>query len=174
MFFPLRLTFDHSLIFPRQDLVENIQPGSAQHFGENALALLLHLSSASSPLPSLTSGYTPPSTVFFSNLGFFVAYSYSTAKVMYVVLFGASVLLARVTWKDPAPALRGSGKAWKDLFRGVVAVSCGAGGALVGANLVAFIISSEYGLGKAMSWFSNEFSTVGLYGPAAFTGSSFL
>ena len=92
---------------------------------------------------------------------------------MYVVLFGASVLLARATWKDPAPALRGSGKARKDLFRGVVAVSCGAGGALVGANLVAFIMSSEYCLGKAMSWFSNEFSTVGLYGPAAFTGSSF-
>ena len=33
-------------------------------------------------------------------------------------------------------------------------------GALVG---FAFIMSSEYGLGKAMSWFSNGFSTVGLY-----------
>lgn len=152
--------------------MENIQPGSAQHFGENTLALLHHLSSKHSPLPSLTSGYTPPSTVFFSNLGYFIAYSYSTAKVMYVLLFGASLGLARATWKDPAPAVRGSGKAWKDIARGVVGVSSGAGGALVGANIVAFIMSSNYGLGKAMSWFSNEFSTIGLYGPAAFTGSS--
>ena len=30
------------------------------------------------------------------------------------------MLLARATWKDPAPALRGSGKAWKHIFKGVV------------------------------------------------------
>ena len=92
---------------------------------------------------------------------------------MYVLLFGVSVLLIRATWKDPVPVLKESGKMWKNLFRGVVGVSCGASGALIGANIVTFIMSSEYDLGKAISWFSNEFSTVGLYGPAAFTSSSF-
>ena len=38
------------------------------------------------------------------------------------MLFGASVLLARASWKDAVPALRGSGKAWKDLFKGVAGV----------------------------------------------------
>ena len=51
----------------RKDLVENIQPGVATNMGLNVLALLRHLTSPASPLASLAeSGYTKPSTVFFS------------------------------------------------------------------------------------------------------------
>ncbi|KAF8991054.1 hypothetical protein BDQ17DRAFT_1401943 [Cyathus striatus] len=46
----------------RKDLVEHIEAGVAQNMGENALALLLHLSAPGSPLPSLTEGYTRPQT----------------------------------------------------------------------------------------------------------------
>jgi hypothetical protein len=49
-----------------------------------------------------------------------------------------------------------------------MAVVSGAVGAVVGANLVALIIMKV--LGKGMSWFSSELSTLGLYGPAALTG----
>lgn len=59
--------------------------------GENALALLLHLStSPSSPIPRLTT-YTRPSTVFFSYLGFFFSYSFKTAKIIYALLLSAAI-----------------------------------------------------------------------------------
>jgi hypothetical protein len=165
--------------------VENIQAGVAQvssylletviddrhqqqHMGENALALLLYLSSPASPLPSLTSGYTPPTTVFFSNLGYFVSYSYRTAKILYVLLFAASIVLVHVIYVEPAPALRKGKGIWREQARGGVAVVSGAVGAIAGANLVAFVMVNV--LGKGMSWFSSEMSTLGLYGPAALAG----
>ena len=138
--------------------------------GENTLALLLHLSSSASPLPSLTAGYTPPTTVFFSNLGFFISYSYRTAKILYVLLFVASVVLVRVIYVEPAPALKKGKGVWREQGRGVVAVVSGTVGAVVGANVVAVIMDRV--LGKGMSWFSSEFSTLALYGPAALTGQS--
>lgn len=136
--------------------------------GENALALLRYLASPASPLPSLQSGCKPPTTVFFSHLGFFINYSYRTAKILYTLLFAASLVLVRVIFVDPAPALRRGKGLWREQARGVVAVIAGAGGAVVGANLVAVIIQRV--LGKGMSWFSSELSTLGLYGPAALTG----
>jgi hypothetical protein len=139
-----------------------------QHMGENALALLLHLSSPASPLPSLTSGYTPPTTVFFSNLGYFVSYSYRTAKILYILLLVASIVLVRVIYVEPAPALRKGKGIWREQARGCVAVVSGAVGAIAGANLVALVMVNV--LGKGMSWFSSEMSTLGLYGPAALAG----
>jgi hypothetical protein len=138
--------------------------------GENALALLLHLSSPSSPLPSLTKGYAPPTTVFISNLGTFISYSYRTAKILYTLLFLASLLLVRAIYVEPAPALRKGKGVWREQVRGCVAVVAGVGGAVVGANLVAVVMVKV--LGKGMSWFSNELSTMVLYGPAALAGSS--
>ena len=41
---------------------------------------------------------------------------------MYVVLFGATLLLVRAMWKDPVPVLRGGGKVWRYLFKGVAGV----------------------------------------------------
>lgn len=137
--------------------------------GENALALLHYLSSPKSPLPSLAGGYFAPTTVFFSNLGWFMSYSYSTAKIMYTSLFFASIILVKTIYVDPAPALKGGKGVWKEQTRGVVAVICGAGGAIVGANVVAVVMQRV--LGKGMSWFASELSTLGLYGPAALTGA---
>jgi len=95
-------------------------------------------------------------------------YSYRTAKILYILLFAASLVLVRVIFVEPAPALRRAKGLWREQARGIVAVVAGAVGAVVGANVVAVVMQRV--LGKGMSWFSSEFSTLGLYGPAALTG----
>ncbi|KAF8624137.1 hypothetical protein AX17_007200 [Amanita inopinata Kibby_2008] len=197
----------------RKDLVENIQPGVAQHMAENTLALLQYLSSRDSPLPTLTEGYIPPSTVFFSHIGVFIMYSFSTAKVMYSALLLASVMLVRargqveeesqkekasgkgdggghvngevnevngalkangsngiasakelngVAKASVAESSAGAGGMWKEQSKAVGAVLCGGLGGIIISNLVALVMSKV--LGKGMSWFSNEYSVMVLYG----------
>jgi hypothetical protein len=126
-----------------------------------ALALLKHLSSPVSPLPELTSGYTRPSTVFFSLAGFFWIYSFKTAKVMYTTLLVATVSFI---------CLRKSSRVWKEQLQGGLRVLGGIVGALVGANGVAVVMDKL--LGKGMSWFSREYSPLLLYAPPALFGSS--
>ncbi|OSX64019.1 hypothetical protein POSPLADRAFT_1065412 [Postia placenta MAD-698-R-SB12] len=153
----------------RKDLVENIEPGVAQHMGENVLGLLLHLSSPESPLPALTEGYSRPSTVFYQFLGQFVVYSFSTAKILYALLFTASIVFVRLTYVDPAPALRQGKSAFGEQVKGTIAVSAALVGAFLNVNVVAFIMAKV--LHKQMSWFSSERSCVLLYGPAALSGA---
>ncbi|KAF8141333.1 hypothetical protein EV363DRAFT_1391803 [Boletus edulis] len=140
----------------RGDLVENIQPGVAQHMAENSLALLRFLSSDASPIPRLEHGFARPRTVFFSNLGLFTVYSFTTAKIMYVTLLGASFYLVRTT---------GVKRVWT-AFGAVVSAFVGA---LIGANGVALVMANI--LHKGMSWFKAEYFPVVLYGPAAIVGA---
>ncbi|EIN06322.1 hypothetical protein PUNSTDRAFT_106562 [Punctularia strigosozonata HHB-11173 SS5] len=146
----------------RKDLVENIQPGVAQDMAENTLALLTHLSGPDSPLPSIQR-YAPTKkdTVFYSYLGHFFLYTFSTARILHGALFAASALLVYRT--------SASFNLWKEQARGILASSSAFVGALVGANVVAFVMS--FVLGHGMSWFSREFSCLVLYGPAAITGA---
>ncbi|THU88630.1 hypothetical protein K435DRAFT_866100 [Dendrothele bispora CBS 962.96] len=172
----------------RKDLVENIQPGVAQHMGENTLAILQYLSSDPEVLPSLTGGYTKPTTVYYSLLGFFFLYSFSTALKLHAALFVASVALATTLFSGSQPNIGGAGKdakkgkgkpngivstsselTAKELVRGAVAAILGFMGCLVGANVVAVIMAKV--LGKGMSWFSNEYSALLLYGPPAVLGA---
>ncbi|KAI0057402.1 hypothetical protein BV25DRAFT_1812524 [Artomyces pyxidatus] len=154
----------------RKDLVENIQPGVAQHMADNALALLRYLSSDESPLPSLTNGYTRPTTVFFSNLGMFFLYSYSTARVLYGLLTAFSVLFVVYTYQDPAPALKkNQGGVLRAQLRGTAAILLAFVGALISANGLAVVMHRV--LGKNMSWYSVELSALALYGPAALAGA---
>ncbi|KAF8806834.1 hypothetical protein BYT27DRAFT_7167035 [Phlegmacium glaucopus] len=155
----------------RKDLVENIEAGAAQHMGENALALIRYLSSSDSPLPTLTEGYTRPSTVFFAHMGgFFVMYSFATAKVMYSLLFLASFALVRFTYVDPAPALKKVGDGfWSEQIKGGIAVVFGAIGTVLVPNIVAVVM--KYALNKGMSWFTSPFAPLVLYGPAAVLGA---
>lgn len=138
-----------------QDVVENIQPGVAQHMAENSLALLRFLSADASPIPRLEHGFARPRTVFFSNLGLFLVYSFTTAKIMYTTLLAASFYLVWTT---------GVRRVWT-AFGAVVSAFVGA---LIGANGVAFVMSHV--LYKAMSWFRAEYFPVFLYGPAAIVG----
>ncbi|KAI0794351.1 hypothetical protein C8Q74DRAFT_1365816 [Fomes fomentarius] len=153
----------------RKDLVENIEPGVAQHMAENTLALLRHLTSSESPLPELASaGYSAPRTVFFQFFEQFLIYSYSTAKIMYSATFLLALVVARVTYVDPAPALkRGPGFVGEHI-RGVVAVASAFIGATIGVNVVAFLMGKVFD--RSLSWFSSVFACTFLYGPAALAG----
>ncbi|KAF8201539.1 hypothetical protein BJ912DRAFT_1019472 [Pholiota molesta] len=95
----------------RKDLVENIQPGTAQ----------------------LTEGYSRPTTVFFAHVGpTFFMYSFTTAKVLYTALFALSFILISTTFN-------GHGF-WREQGKGTVAVIAGMVGTLLVPNTVAFIM----------------------------------
>jgi len=136
--------------------------------GENVLGLLLHLSSADSPLPRLTEGFTRPHTVFYQYLGLFIIYSFRTANIVYAALLAVSVVLARTVYVDPAPALRAKSMLGEHV-KSAAAVGAAVVGAIVGANLVALLMAT--GLGKGLSWFSSERACVLLYAPAALSGA---
>lgn len=143
--------------------------------GDNALALLQYLSSDASPLPSLVTGYTRPSTVFFSNLGTFFKFSYNTARFLYLAFFALSVAFVGATYRNPAPALKKGAKSpyygvWAANAQGIVATILSLLGALVGANGLAVIMNVT--MNSGMSWFASEMSALVLYGPAALTGMS--
>jgi len=138
---------------------------------ENALALIRYLSSSDSPIAKLTEGYSRPTTVFYAHVGpTFFMYSFSTAKIIYTALLIASFALVRLTFVDPAPALKSGHGFWREQGKGVVAVTAGIGGTLLLPNVVAVVMRSV--LNKGMSWFKSPLAPVGLYGPAALLGTS--
>lgn len=140
----------------RGDLVENIQPGVAQHMADNTLALLRYLSSSDSPIPSLAKGFDArPRTVFLTNLHWFFVYSFTTAKIMYVTLFIASLALWRIARVQNVGA-------------GFGAALAAMAGAVLAANLVAFLM--KYVLKRPLSWFKAEYYPALLYAPAVVFG----
>lgn len=138
---------------------------------ENTLAILRYLSSDSSPLPSLTTGYTRPTTVFFTEFGRFVQYQFATARLMYGMLFSLSLAMSWFVYYKRMPESQSVGF-WTAQWNGVRAILIAFGGALIGANGLAVIVHRV--LGHNMSWFASEQSALLLYGPAALTGSFFL
>jgi len=137
---------------------------------ENTISLLRYLSAPTSPLPSLTAGYTRPTTVYYSHLGHFFIYSFTTAKILYGLLFGASAIFVKLTFVEPAPALKKTRGVWREQGRGMVAVVAGIVGSVLVPNIVAVIMQRV--LGKGMSWFASQYSALALYGPAALLGES--
>jgi hypothetical protein len=144
---------------------------------ENVLAILRYLSSDASPLPSLTAGYTRPTTVFFSDFGPIIQYQFTTARLMYGTLFSLSLSLAWFVYRDRVPGSRpgsrspaAAGGFWTAQCKGARALLVAFGGALIGANGLAAIMHRV--LGRNMSWYASEQSALLLYGPAALTGSS--
>ena len=147
--------------------------------GENVLAILSYLSSDASPLPSLTTGYTRPTTVFFSDFGWFIQYQFSTARLMYGTLFALSLSLAWFVYRERVAGSRSGSKSLKTAvgfrkaqWNSIRAHLIAFGGALIGANGLAAIMHRV--LGRNMSWFASEHSALLLYGPAALTGSSLI
>ncbi len=169
---------------------------------ENTLALLQYLSSDASPIPSLTGGYTKPTTVYFSFFNsFFVQYSFQTANAMHAVLLVSSILFVIATYEprrvttpgskprgdaatiqnDQAPShskvTNGLGNIledniWIEHVKGVGILTASAVGSLFGVSFVAFIMA--FVIRKPLSWFSIESSCLVLYAPAALTGKNCL
>lgn len=137
---------------------------------ENTLAILRYLSSDASPLPSLTTGYTRPTTVFFTEFGRFVQYQFATARLMYGTLFSLSLTLSWFVYYKKMPESRSVGF-WTAQWNGVRTILIAFSGALIGANGLAVILHRV--LGHNMSWFASEHSALLLYGPAALTGLFF-
>ncbi|KAF6747109.1 hypothetical protein DFP72DRAFT_614406 [Ephemerocybe angulata] len=149
----------------RKDLVENIEVGVAQHMGENTLALIKYMTGPSSSLEELAQGPTPPRTVFLTYLGgVFVSWSFGTAKLMYGVLFLASIVLAKVTFVGV-----GKNSFWEEQRRAAGAVCLGVVGTVVVPNIVAFVMRNV--LRKSLSWFSSPFAPLALYGPPMLLGA---
>ncbi|KAL5492913.1 hypothetical protein ACEPAI_4361 [Sanghuangporus weigelae] len=187
----------HSYFYhTRKDLVQYIQPGVAQHMGDNTLALLQFLSSPESPLPDLTSGYSKPTTVFFSFFNtYFFRYSFATANALHLVLLAAS--LALVAYGTPPISVtvvkhekrelvvqsNGVGATasgvtefvasrpgiWTDIVKGFVIILLALLAALVSVHVVALLM--VYAFGKPFSWFRVEGSCALLYAPAALLGA---
>jgi hypothetical protein len=65
--------------------------------------------------------------VFFSNVGYFMSYSYCTAKVLSTLLFAASVVLVHAIYVEPAPALRTGKGVWRKRWSGCCERGCGRG-----------------------------------------------
>lgn len=187
----------HSYFYhTRKDLVQYIQPGVAQHMGDNTLALLEFLSSPESPLPSLTSGYSKPTTVFFSFLNtYFFRYSFATANALHVALLAAS--LALIAYSAPPTSVTvvkhekrelvvqsngvtstsagvmevvaSRSSIWTDIIKGISVILLALLAALVNVHVVALIMVQI--LGRPLSWFRVESSCALLYGPAALLGA---
>ena len=127
---------------------------------ENALALAKFLSSPESPLPSLTTGYKPPSTVFFSLFGsLFFQYNFATANTLHAITFISTIILYLVS--EPSIPV-------SELIKGIALMSAGLVGSVVGVNVVAFVMSKV--LDSGLSWFANEQACLLLYGPVALAG----
>lgn len=148
----------------RKDLVENIEVGVAQHMGENTLALMKYLTSDKSSIPELANGSTSPATVFFTYVGrIFISYSYTAAKVMYSILFWFTLVLAKARNKSAHKLAF-----WPQQIEAAKAVCLGVAGSFIAPNVVALIMRNV--LNKSLSWFSNPFAPVLLYGPACLLG----
>ncbi|CEL53123.1 putative zinc metalloprotease C1259,02c OS=Schizosaccharomyces pombe (strain 972 / ATCC 24843) GN=SPCC1259.02c PE=3 SV=1 [Rhizoctonia solani AG-1 IB] len=140
------------LYHTRRDVVENIEPGAAQHMAENTLALLTHLSSSGSPLPTLQN-YSPPKTAYFSLLSrYFFSYHFSTAQQLYMATFLLSLPLFRFSRLHA---------------QSVVGVPISLVFGLISANITAAVMSF---MGQGMKWFSNERFCLVLYTPPALLG----
>lgn len=87
---------------------------------------------------------------------------------MYGLLFAFSLFLVRITFMDPAPALKKGHGFWREQRKGAVAVFAGMAGTMIVPNVIALIMREV--LNKGMSWFRNELAPIGLYGPAALLG----
>jgi hypothetical protein len=152
----------------RKDLVENIEPGVAQHMAENTLSLIRTLSHPSSPLDEMSDGYTAPKSVYFSYFGNFILFNAGTATAVYTVLITLSLTVASQI-PDPAPALQGTrlGRVAKSLVLGGVVTLGSFVGSVLGANTLAGLV---YLTGRSMSWFARPWLPIPMYAPPAFAG----
>ena len=145
----------------RLDRAQYIERGALQHFGDNVLAILVHLAgtTTASELRNMTKARE---TVYFAMLGgrIFVCIQANYVLAGYAVLWLASVTLV---WKRMQKG-HGAGYAVALLSIPGSLVS-----ALLSANLTAVVMA--YILDKPLSYFRREWWSLLLYGTPALLGT---
>ncbi|CAO1626338.1 unnamed protein product [Parajaminaea phylloscopi] len=148
----------------RKDIPEYIQPGVAQHFGENVLAIVDYLTTdPGSPLPKIRRQRTPRSVapVYFSIAGylFFVIPAQAfKAMSMGMSAFANFQLQSSVKAEKHFGALKATTLSILGAVGGLIA-------ALASSNLVALVMTKV--LDRPLSWYSHEWYPIPLYAPPA-------
>ena len=129
----------HSYFYhTRKDIVEFVEKGSAQHFGDNVLAIVDHLLTNSSALAS--GAFSPPDMVYLSLFDtWFFSWSMKAADKAYLVIAALVTIstFANVKWGKP-------------MILTVVGAPLGFVAGLLGANALAGILTLT---GKRQLWF---------------------
>lgn len=148
----------------RKDIPKYIQPGVAQHFGENVMAIIDFLTtSPSSPVKNIRRQRTPRQAmpVYFSLLGtfFFVIPAQAFKAVsMGMSAFANFQLQSSVRAESHFGALRATTLSIVGAFAGLLS-------ALVSSNLVALLMTKV--LNRPLTWYSHEWLPIPLYAPPA-------
>jgi TRAP-type mannitol/chloroaromatic compound transport system permease large subunit len=146
----------HSYYYHTQrDTVENLQPGSSQHFADATMAVLDHLLQVGSPLNTDTP-WSPPNMVYYSLYDrIFVYYSMNTANLLCacIMLVYVGILATRVRESERKVYQKALAASFGNLFVGILAA-------------VAVAVFFVYGLHKShtgyvrvpLNCYSNEIS----------------
>lgn len=126
----------------RLDVTGNIQPGVAQQFGENTLAILTYLTQPGMSLKGINKAHD---RVYFSIFQkFFVVYSKKAAVFAARILF--TIVLGWLGYMSSTPSLL-----LKGLALNILSLVTG----LIVSNVVALLLTF---FGLQMRWFTSEFS----------------
>ncbi|PWN45424.1 hypothetical protein IE81DRAFT_320179 [Ceraceosorus guamensis] len=154
------------LYHTRKDVPKYIQPGVAQHFGENVLAIVQHLTTdPKSKLANVKQFPKRMPPIYFTIAGkYFIHISNKAWKGLSMAMsaFANFFLSSTVRAEKHFGSLQTTTLA-------IFAVVLSLFASLISANLVALIMTQV--LNKGMSWFSHELYPVVLYGPPAVAGS---
>lgn len=138
----------------RLDTTENIEPGAAQHFGENTLAIVDYLTKPGMVLDNV---HKSRDRVYFSVLQtWFVNYPRVWGQLAARLLF--SLVLCYVGYASPD---------WRQFFSAWACIGLSFVAGIVGNNIAALCITFS---GLQMKWFTHEFSCLFLYIPFAAIG----
>ncbi|WWD03211.1 hypothetical protein V865_001261 [Kwoniella europaea PYCC6329] len=152
-------TVGHSYFYhTKKDSIKYIEPGSAQHFANNMIAILDHLTSPESPLLQVEE-FSPPEMVYFSLFDLvFVHWPVDAANNVYTSL---AVIAGALSLRQL------SKKRWKAFLVALIGTPLGLVGGALSADLLAAVLVLA---GKGQLWFRHEHLPLLVYLPAGFIG----
>ncbi|WVQ67426.1 uncharacterized protein L199_005623 [Kwoniella botswanensis] len=152
-------TVGHSYFYhTKKDSIKYIEPGSAQHFANNMIAILDYLTSPESPLLQVEE-FSPPDMVYFSLFDLvFVHWPVNAANSVYTSL---AVIAGALALRQL------SKKRWKAFLVALIGTPLGLVGGALSANLLAAVLVLA---GKGQLWFRHEHLPLLVYLPAGFIG----
>ncbi|WWC69875.1 uncharacterized protein I206_103818 [Kwoniella pini CBS 10737] len=152
-------TVGHSYFYhTKKDSIKYIEAGSAQHFANNIIAIVDHLTSPSSPLLQ-SEPFSPPNMVYFSLYDqIFIQWPMEASLPYYTAL--ATIAIALNLKHLTA-------KRWKSFVISLLGTPLGMVGGAFTANVLAAVLRLT---GKSQIWFRHEHLPLLIYGPAGFIG----